>query len=277
MSFACGTCWQTWPTWRSRDQHVAAKFHQAPDFECDTCDRYFGSSTAVEQHMNALDHWAESSSNSSGGSEYDCYYDGCTECFDDEQELQDHEIHEHYYCSSCDRDFDNANSIKMHRKSKQHLGKKQPCYFCGKLYVTAAGIFYHLERGKCPKAPLDRMKVYEAVKQRDPKGLITERLRQWSGRSPEATAASWNPSSKTFDCRLCGSSFKLLNSLNQHLQSPKHQEKAYHCPNQRCGEKFSEFAAFTEHLQSESCNYITFEAVQETAKRIFDPGRMIAF
>lgn len=115
MSFACGTCWQTWPTWRSRDQHVAAKFHKAPDFECNSCDRYFGSHTAVQQHMNALDHWAESSSTSSDGSEYDCYYDGCTECFDDEQELQHHQVHEHYYCSSCDRDFDSANSIKMVR------------------------------------------------------------------------------------------------------------------------------------------------------------------
>ncbi|KAF7514855.1 hypothetical protein G7054_g14943 [Neopestalotiopsis clavispora] len=42
-------------TWESRDQHVAAKFHEMPDFECDTCHRYYGSQHAVDQYMDALD------------------------------------------------------------------------------------------------------------------------------------------------------------------------------------------------------------------------------
>ncbi|KAK1659882.1 hypothetical protein BDP55DRAFT_328868 [Colletotrichum godetiae] len=38
MNLACITCLQTWPSWMSRDEHVAAKSHQAPKFGCDTCD-----------------------------------------------------------------------------------------------------------------------------------------------------------------------------------------------------------------------------------------------
>ncbi|OHE90221.1 hypothetical protein CORC01_14487, partial [Colletotrichum orchidophilum] len=62
MHFACATCLQTWPSWRSRDQHMATKSHRAPEFECDTYERYCTSQQAINQHMTALNHWADSSS-----------------------------------------------------------------------------------------------------------------------------------------------------------------------------------------------------------------------
>ncbi|KAL0929921.1 zinc finger protein [Colletotrichum truncatum] len=275
MAFTCGTCWQTWPTWRSRDQHVAAKFHEVPDFECDSCDRYFQSQQAVEQHMNALDHWAESASDEA---DYYCDYDSCSEGFGDEEELRNHEIEEHFYCDSCDREFQDLNSIKMHRNSKQHRGTNVSCSFCHGSYVTAGGVFHHLEQGACPKAPLDRIKVYEAVRRKDPNDLLTERLLEWSVPSSfEATHKSYNAQAEAFECFLCGNLFKRLNSLNQHLNSPRHQQDLYHCPNPRCDKKFGTLAAVGNHLDSESCNFMRFDDVQETAKRIFDPGRMIAF
>lgn len=152
------------------------------------------------------------------------------------------------------------------------------CQFCHGRFVTAAGLFHHLERGACPKAPLDRMQVYEAVKRRDPNGLLTERLLKWSGSGTfEATHKSWNRNTGAFECFLCGAQFARLESLNQHLQSPKHQQNLYHCPKRSCGKKFTTLAAVLNHLESESCNFMRFEAVQESAKRIFDPGHMIAF
>ncbi|KAF6796953.1 zinc finger protein [Colletotrichum sojae] len=276
MAFACGTCWRTWPTDRSREQHVAATFHKVPDFECDSCDRYFNSQQAVDQYMTALDHWADSVELDEP--EHYCDYDSCSEAFSDEDELRAHEVTVHFYCDTCDREFQDENSIRNHRNSKVHRGQNMPCYLCDKPYVTAAGVFHHLERGRCSKAPLDRMKVYEAVKRRDPNGLLTERLLEWSGSGGfAATLKSWNASAGAFECFLCKRLFERLDSLNQHLQSPKHQQKLYHCPKQHCNKKFGSLAAAANHMESESCGFMSFEAVQESAKRIFDPGRMIAF
>ncbi|EWZ78604.1 hypothetical protein FOCG_17766 [Fusarium oxysporum f. sp. radicis-lycopersici 26381] len=81
----CGTCWRQFPAgWQSRQQHMNATGHEAPEFECETCDRYFGSQKAVEQHMTDLDHWDESSE--SEDIVYEC--DHCDDKFDDENELK---------------------------------------------------------------------------------------------------------------------------------------------------------------------------------------------
>ncbi|KAK6222661.1 hypothetical protein LQW54_000842 [Pestalotiopsis sp. IQ-011] len=272
MEFACGTCWRTWPSWRSRDQHVAAKYHKVPDFECDTCNRYFGSQRAVEQHMDAVGHWRDSSDDE----QFYCDFDACSEVFDDEDSLRDHEVEDHFYCDPCDRHFQSLNNIKMHRNGRAHQGTNANCPFCRDPFVTASGVFHHLEQGGCPKAPLNRTQVYEVVRRKDPNGVLTQRLRDWSTTTLEATVDSWNPYSETYDCPLCGDGFRRLDSLNQHLQSPKHQ-KLYHCPKPSCRKQFGSLAAVTEHLQSESCGYMKFEQVQDTAKRIFDPGRMIGF
>lgn len=83
--------------------------HYAPDFECDTCDRYFGSQHAVEQHMNDKDHWGQS--DESDEPEYQC--DDCDDAFYEEDSLRDHEVEEHFYCDPCDRYFQNWNNINQ--------------------------------------------------------------------------------------------------------------------------------------------------------------------
>ncbi|KAM3563258.1 hypothetical protein ARSEF4850_002415 [Beauveria asiatica] len=106
----CGTCWRVFPAgWQSRQQHMHATGHCPPDFECDTCDKYFGSQQAVNQHMNDVGHWAESSE--SDAPDYEC--DDCDENFFDEEGLHDHEVKEHLYCAPCDRYFQNWNSINQ--------------------------------------------------------------------------------------------------------------------------------------------------------------------
>ncbi|KXH25371.1 hypothetical protein CSAL01_12021 [Colletotrichum salicis] len=116
----------------------------------------------------------------------------------------------------------------------------------------------------------------QVVKRRDPNGVLAKRLLEWTVQgSLEATAKSWDPVTETFNCSLCSGRFANLAS-NQHLKSPKHQQNLYHCPKPGCRGEFSTLAAVTSHLESESCNFMTFEAVQETAARIFNPGRMIS-
>ncbi|GAB0145854.1 hypothetical protein EsHS_00006273 [Epichloe bromicola] len=269
----CGTCWRTFPAgWRSRQQHMDATGHCPPDYECQTCDRYFGSWHAVCQHMTDVGHWAESSE--SDGPEYQC--DDCGDAFYNEADLRDHEVEEHFYCDPCDRYFQSSNNINQHLRSKVHRSTSVRCPFCKNEFGTATGLVHHLERGSCPKAPLNREKLYEAIRSRDPNGIITEKLLSWSGAtSHEATERAWNSVYEAYQCYFCGRLFDRLTSLNQHLSSPIHQQKLYHCPNRRCGREFTTLAAVINHLESESCEYMRFEAVQKNVKNILNPGRMI--
>jgi Zinc-finger of C2H2 type len=45
-----------------------------------------------------------------------------------------------------------------------------------------------------------------------------------------ATERSWNALSMAYECFLCHKTFNSLPWLNQHLQSPVHQDKIYKCP-----------------------------------------------
>ncbi|KAF4821373.1 hypothetical protein CGCSCA4_v008871 [Colletotrichum siamense] len=76
---------------------------------------------------------------------------------------------------------------------------------------------------------------------------------------------------------MCGNLYGKLNSLNQHLNSPVHQQSLYHCPNRHCGREFTTLAATMNHLESESCGFMRFEAVQQNVGRILDSRRMIQF
>lgn len=59
-SFICGTCNKAFPSGRhARDRHCTALGHEAPEFECDTCPRYFKSEQGRFRHMEACGHFAE--------------------------------------------------------------------------------------------------------------------------------------------------------------------------------------------------------------------------
>ncbi|KAK1990327.1 hypothetical protein LX36DRAFT_648018 [Colletotrichum falcatum] len=275
MTFTYGTCWQQFPAgWQSREQHINATGHEMPLYECDTCDRFFGSSQAVEQHMNALGHWA--SDVSYNAPLFMC--DDCAVCFTDEEDLREHEVQEHYYCEPCDRYFQNHNNIRMHLNSKIHRSGTVECPFCRKSCNTTTGLVHHLEQGACPNAPLDRDKLYRAVRRRDPNGLISNQLLEWHG-SPTYTATerAYNAAARAYECYLCHRHFGTLRSLDSHLNSPVHQQALYHCPNLRCGREYRTLAGVINHLESESCGFMRFESVQRKVERILDPRRTIAF
>ncbi|KAK1961225.1 hypothetical protein LY78DRAFT_741036 [Colletotrichum sublineola] len=276
MTFTCGTCWREFPAgWHSREQHLNATGHQAPFHECDTCDRFFGSSQAVEQHMNALDHWASDASDGDA-EQFEC--DDCSDCFSDEDDLREHEVEDHYYCDPCDRYFQSYSNIRQHLNSRVHRISTLDCPFCKKTCNTATGLVHHLEQGACPNAPLDRDKLYQAVRQRDPKGLISKNLLGWHG-SPtyRATERAYNPTARAYECYLCHRHFGALNSLDSHLNSTVHKQALYHCPNRSCGREYKSLAGVINHLESESCEFMRFESVQRNVKTIVDPRRMIAF
>lgn len=170
------------------------------------------------------------------------------------------------------------SDTSQHLNSRVHRASGISCPFCGVERASATGLVHHLERGSCPNAPLNRDALYLAVRRRDPNGIISKKLLEFHG-SPtySATENSYNYRHDAYQCYMCGNLYGKLNSLNQHLNSPVHQQSLYHCPNRHCGREFTTLAATMNHLESESCGFMRFEAVQQNVGRILDSRRMIQF
>ena len=90
--------------------------------------------------------------------------------------------------------------------------------------------------------------------------MITNNLLEWH-QETWSTDQAWN--GRGFECYLCHRQFAADRHLDQHLSSPAHMQKIYHCPNTlECGSQFTTLAAMFNHLESESCGYIKFKGVQ---------------
>ncbi|GAP91258.1 putative zinc finger protein [Rosellinia necatrix] len=219
------------------------------EWPCQSCSRAFGSRRALDQHTAALHHTTE---------------------------IELHEPEDRLWCSDCQRWFQNQNNLKMHLNSRIHRGRTFDCPFCKSPYTTVAGLTHHLEAGSCPKAAgISRDVIYRAVRRLDPAGSITKKLIGWHSSSTyEATEHTWN--GYYYECYLCHRAFKSLKSLNQHLQSPTHQQKLYRCPNHSgCGKEFTSLAGLCNHLESESCQFMRFEAVQTQFRKIVGADRLL--
>ncbi|KAJ2982170.1 hypothetical protein NUW58_g6499 [Xylaria curta] len=265
--FECGTCYKVFERgWQARQNHLRSTGHHAPKFECDSCPSYFGSETARFQHMAALNHFS-----------WECSI--CDETWPTEGQRIEHEHDDHNYCSECQRTFASRNNLRMHLNSRIHCDYQIQCPFCKKSHPTATGVAYHLESGSCPNAAgLNRDTLYKFVRNKDPGGIITKNLIGWSGEKQyEANDRSYNYSRQGWECYLCNRLFGSLPSLNQHLNSPTHQQSLYHCPNRGCRGDFKTLAAIINHLESESCGYIRFEKVQQGIQNVIGGDRLITF
>lgn len=145
------------------------------------------------------------------------------------------------------------------------------CPFCKANFVTASGVVHHLERGACPQAPqLDRETILRMVQRSDPHGLISNKMIEGPGETSvqyQVTSRAYNGT--YWECYICHRSFNTSKALSQHLNSPVHQQKVYHCPNRNsCGKEFTTLAGLLGHLESESCGLMRFERVQQAQKRL---------
>ncbi|KAJ5160854.1 uncharacterized protein N7482_007858 [Penicillium canariense] len=260
--YECATCSETFYLSWDCDEHMDDYDHWA---ECETCDRLFRSQAACNQHMNMLGHMRP---------KIPC--ESCDRAFQTQAAANQHmDALDHWktYCKACDRHFQNENNMRMHLRSKIHRGTDVPCPFCKAGFVTASGMAHHLETGSCPKAPkLNRETILKMARHSDQHGLITNKQIGWhdEGRVEyEATSAAWN--GHHWECYLCHKQLKTVTSLNQHLNSPVHQQKVYHCPNRKnCGKEFVSLAALFNHLESESCKIMRFERVQQVQRQLTD-------
>ncbi|KAK3896692.1 hypothetical protein C8A05DRAFT_39760 [Staphylotrichum tortipilum] len=267
-TYECGTCFKVFPAgWSALNNHIRATGHRhAAAFECDRCTRRFGSERARFQHMEATNHF-----------EWECSL--CNETWPTEDRMIQHEHEDHDYCGECQRTFMNQNNLRMHLNSRIHRGQQVQCPFCRTAFTTATGLVHHVERGGCRGAAgLDRDTLYKYVRSKDPNGVITNNLIDWYGSTQyEATDSAYNYRRGGWECYLCHRLFALRTGLNQHLNSPVHQENLYHCPNRGCGKEFTTLAAIINHLESESCGFTRFNNVQRGINDMISGGRLIAF
>jgi len=54
------------------------------------------------------------------------------------------------------------------------------------------------------------------------------------------------------------------------------EQALYHCPNNACRKDFKNLASIVNHLESESCGYLRFDAVQKKMANLTN-GRLLKF
>lgn len=161
--------------------------------------------------------------------------------------------------------------------SSIHRGTDITCPFCKRKFATATGVTHHLETGSCSKArSLNRDTILTEIRRRDPNHVITKKLLTFHDESPfTATPACWNGYTGFYECYFCHKGFREIQSLNNHLNSPAHKEKVYHCPGKMCGKEFRALAALFNHLESETCGAVRFDAVQRNVGEILSGQKRI--
>ncbi|ESZ97220.1 hypothetical protein SBOR_2385 [Sclerotinia borealis F-4128] len=201
---------------------------------CHPCDRYFASERSYDQHIeNSSAHYVESSSDEYSSSDEELQFecDGCYDLLWSLDARENHHVfaHSDRYCIPCERMFGNENNLMQHQHSKVHMGTSIKCPFCPTNYPTASALIIHLESGSCPSG-MNRARINAEIRRLDSNHIITSRLLEYpSSNTPSiATQRSWN--GQYYECYLCSRQCTTLQALNQHLQSPAHEQKVYHCP-----------------------------------------------
>ncbi|RAR15528.1 zinc finger protein [Stemphylium lycopersici] len=220
----CETCDREFGSQQAAIQHMDALDHWGPRFECDTCDREFFTQHSAEQHMDDTGHWEL---------QYEC--ETCDRRFHSEPSANQHmsalKHHKQHYCRDCAKTFRNENALKM-----------------------LAGFHTTLR-------PVHVRELEISTIVRSFRPSVSGIAVACSGTQDIATGATWN--GFNHECYLCHRDFSTLQGLNQHLNSPAHSGKLYHCPNRSCAGQFVRLASLFNHLESESCNFVRFEKVQK--------------
>ncbi|KAJ7157493.1 hypothetical protein C8R46DRAFT_1114665 [Mycena filopes] len=248
----CTECDKDFTSWHGLKEHFVQS--RAHDY-CQHCDSHFYDSAALEHHYKTAHHYCAK----------------CRKFFQNELGLHEHyrQSELHHYCAGCKRLFQSASNLKSHLGSELHNPKDVMCpgRGCGLGFVSRSALLLHLEAGTCASG-MDRKTVDRYVRQYDTKNIITDPARLLTGGSTAedttytATSRTWNGSA--YECYLCHVGYHTLRALNQHLASPRHQNKIYVCPLTTCRQHFPTLSGLCQHIESGRCGVNKFKVVQNT-------------
>ncbi|KAJ6577597.1 hypothetical protein B0H19DRAFT_1207972 [Mycena capillaripes] len=235
----CDDCDKDFTSWQGLKQY----FLQSPMHDCcQHCDTHFDASEELEDHFETDHH----------------YWATCRKFFQSALGMHEHRRQLHHYCASCKRLFQSASNLTNHLNSALHRPKDVSCpgKGCGLAFISRSSFI-----------STDRQTINRYVRQYDTNNVITDPARLITGGSTNevtyaASARSWNGSA--YGCYLCHAGYRTLASLNQHLASPRHQEKIYVCPLNLCRQHFPTLSGLCQHIESERCGVAKFKVVQNT-------------
>ncbi|PFH49801.1 hypothetical protein AMATHDRAFT_62436 [Amanita thiersii Skay4041] len=261
----CDDCGIDFSTSAGRKEHYV----QSPRHDyCQRCDELFDDEEELEDHYDEVHHW--------------CRH--CHMFFKNQYGLQEHyrQSPSHYYCSPCDRHFLSASNLRSHVNSSIHQPRNYTCPFkgCGYAFVSQSALTQHLEAGTCSSG-VNRNTVNRIVRKYDTTNIITDPSRMitigdaYQERKLIATGAAWN--GEAYECYLCHSTYRTLSALNQHLSSPRHEDKMYICPLNTCRSRFSCLSSLVQHIESEYCGVSKFKSVQNAMDNIIGQMKRITF
>jgi hypothetical protein len=113
MSFGCKTCDRFFRTDGALQQHERDSPAHAPSFDCETCDRSFSSEKALQQHERDSPAHAPS---------FDC--ETCDRAFSSEEALEQHLLNSPVHtssfdCEACDRSFNSNEALQQHLRDSR--------------------------------------------------------------------------------------------------------------------------------------------------------------
>ncbi|OSX58514.1 hypothetical protein POSPLADRAFT_1152740 [Postia placenta MAD-698-R-SB12] len=144
-----------------------------------------------------------------------------------------------------------------------------PGRHCSRRCKCAAGLVAHLESGACASGmdrssvnslavDIDQSNIItnptRLLSYHD--GVIT------TGTVITAYATPRSFNGRSFECFMCHRHYQTLEGLNEHLASPAHDEQLYRCPQalHGCGTEFRTLSALCQHVESEKCRIRRFNA-----------------
>src|SRR5260221_9401018 len=197
--------------------------------------------------------------------------------FDSYSDLQEHDRDKHNYCPDCQRVFENSSNLRHHLSSKkpQPATVRCPGRGCNRAFVSHGALVLHVESGTCPSG-MTREKLNRLVVRADKSNYITNPDRLLTGplghfeppaaKATWATERSWN--GEAYECFLCNSEFKTLERLNQHLQSPRPEDKIYRCPKPDCRTEFVTLSGLCQHVEGGTCGVRVFKRVRDAMESL---------
>jgi len=203
--------------------------------------------------------------------------------FNNSTGLHEQNLRTQPYCVQCCRVFQSESNLNSHLNSSTQKPKNVHCpgANCGKAFVSMSALMLHFEAGTCPSG-MTRSELNHIVVRSDRHNVITNPARLIGGPDGDApptvtetwaTDLSWNGSA--YECFLCHAMFRSLMSLNSHLQSPRHEDRIYRCPNRTtCGIEFSVLSALTQHVESGKCGANRFKEVQNALDSVISVKRI---
>jgi hypothetical protein len=132
---------------------------------------------------------------------------------------------------------------------------------------------------------MTRQELARIVVRADRNNYITNTARLLGGPpgeyEPPMSATAWATELSfngiEYECFLCHSTFKALDRLNQHLQSPRHEQKIYKCPKPDCNLESVALSALSQHVERGSCGVRMFEQVQDAMDSLTRGFKAISF